>query len=172
MNIQVFEITVPQFILTLNALNNILDKAIKYAEDKKVQPSILTNLRLAPDMFPFYKQIQIATDSAKGCVARLTGINSPVFEDKEQNLNELKERIQMTLNYLEGIKPEQFNGYETKKIELPWVPGKYLSGNDYLVQHALPNFYFHATTAYALLRSNGLDLSKGDFLGKQNWKNK
>lgn len=169
MNISVYELTVPQFMLSLKALSNIITKAEKFAEAKKIKPSVILNARLALDMFPFYRQVQICTDNAKGCAARLTGITAPVFEDNEQNFQELQERIQKTIQYLEGIKPENFNGYEAKKAEFPWYPGKYLMGKDYLVQHAIPNYNFHFTTAYAILRMNGVELGKGDYLGNQNW---
>lgn len=171
MNISVYESTVPQFMLSLKALSQILDKAEKHAEAKKIKPSVVLESRLAMDMFPLYRQIQIATDNAKGCVARLTGVAAPVFEDVEQNFQQLQERIQKTMQFLEGIKPESFQGFEARKAEFPWYPGKYLEGKDYLIQHAIPNYYFHVTTAYAILRMNGVELGKGDFLGNQNWKN-
>lgn len=170
MTISVFESTIPQFMLSLKALSNILQKAEKHAEAKKIKPSVMLQSRLALDMFPLYRQVQIATDNAKGCAARLTGVQAPVFEDNEQNFQELQERIQKTIQYLEGIKPENFQSFESKKAEFPWYPGKYLEGKDYLIQHALPNYYFHVTTAYAILRSHGVELGKGDFLGNQNWK--
>ena len=172
MTISVFESTIPQFMLSLKALGTILQKAEQYAEVKKIKPSVILESRLALDMFPFYRQVQIATDNAKGCAFRLTGVQAPTFEDHVQNFQELQERIQKTISYLEGIKPENFQGFESKKAEFPWYPGKYLEGKDYLIQHALPNYYFHVTTAYAILRSHGVELGKGDFLGNQNWKTK
>lgn len=170
MNISVYETTVPQFMMSLKALSNILTKAEKHAEAKKINPTVMLQARLALDMFPLYRQVQIITDNVKGCGARLTGIAAPTFEDKEQNFAELQERIQKTMQYLEGLKSENFQGFETKKAEFPWYPGKYLEGKDYLVSHAIPNIYFHMTTAYAILRANGVDLGKVDFLGNQNWK--
>ncbi len=172
MQITVFETTVPQFMLTLNALKNVLSKAKSWGEPKKIEMETFFQMRLAPDMFPLGKQIQIACDTAKGMASRLTGVAAPVFEDTEKTFDDYMNRIQKTMNYLEGIRPEQFNGFETKTVEFPWYPGKYLMGKDYLIQHAIPNFYFHVTTAYAILRSNGVDLGKGDFLGNQNWKTK
>ena len=169
MNISVYDLTIPQFMLSLKALASVLQKGEKYAEAKKIKPSVILQARLALDMFPLYRQVQIATDNAKGFAARLTGVTAPVFEDGEQNFQELQERIQKTVAYLETIKPENFQGFETKKAEFPWYPGKFLAGKDYLVQHALPNYYFHVTTAYAILRAHGVELGKGDYLGNQNW---
>lgn len=170
MNAMVYELTAVQFKTTLKGLKNILNKAKKWGEPKKVDMGVFLQTRLAPDMFPLGKQIQIATDNAKGCVARLTKTPPPVFEDTEQTFEQYISRIDKTIAYLETMKPEQFSGFETVKAEFPWFPGKHLEGKDYLVQHAIPNFYFHVTAAYAILRSNGVDLGKGDYLGEQNWK--
>lgn len=170
MNISVYELTIPQFMLSLKALSQIMQKAEKHAEAKKIKPEVVLGSRLAMDMFPFYRQVQIATDNAKGCASRLTGVAAPVFEDGEQNFAQLQERVQKTIQFLEGIKPESFQGFESRKAEFPWLPGKYLEGKDYLVQHAIPNYYFHVAAAYAILRTHGVELGKGDFLGNQNWK--
>ncbi len=172
MQITVFESTVPQFMLTLNALKNILTKAKTWGEPKKVEMETFFQMRLAPDMLPLGKQIQIACDIAKGFGNRLTPVTAPVFEDTEKTFEDYINRIQKTMNYLEGLKPENFAGYESKTIEFPWYPGKFLNGKDFVIQHAIPNFYFHVTTAYAILRTNGVELGKGDFLGNQNWKTK
>ena len=134
--------------------------------------SVLLDARLAPDMFPLSKQIQIVCDNAKMSVARLTGISAPVFEDNEKSFDEFVNRINKTMAYLEGIKPENFTGYDKRTAEFPWLPGSYLEGKDYLVNYALPNFYFHLSMAYAILRFNGVDLGKVDFLGELNWKKK
>lgn len=170
MNVSVYDLTVPQFILTLKSLKRIMGKAQAYAESKKIDVSVLLQSRLAPDQFPLGKQIQIACDSAKLAAARLTGVQAPVFEDKELSFDEFINRINKTITFLETVKPEQFEGYEGRKATFPWNPGKYFEGKDYLIQHALPNFYFHVTTAYSILRSNGVDLGKADYLGEQNWK--
>jgi uncharacterized protein len=172
MNITAFETTVPQFMLTLNALKNILTKAKSWGEPKKVEMETFFQMRLAPDMLTLGKQIQIACDIAKGTVSRLTGVTAPVFEDTEKSFDDYMNRIQKTMGYLEGFKPEQFNGFEAKTAEFPWNPGKYLGGKDLLIQHAIPNIYFHVSMTYAILRSNGVDLGKSDFLGNQNWKTK
>lgn len=168
----VFETTIPQFMLTLNALKNVLTKAKTWGEPKKVEMETFFQMRLAPDMFSLGKQIQIACDIVKGVGNRLTPVTAPVFEDNEKTFEDYIQRIQKTMNYLEGIKPENFNGFEAKVIEFPWYPGKFLNGKDYLIQHAVPNFYFHVSMVYAIFRSNGVDLGKGDFLGNQNWKSK
>lgn len=172
MQIPVYDLTVPQFMMTLTSLKNILTKAKAWGEPRKIDMSTFFGARLALDMLPLGRQIQIVTDNAKGCVARLTGVTAPVFEDKEVTFDDYINRINKTIAFLETAKPEQFQGYEARKAEFPWMPGKYLEGKDYLVQHALPNFYFHATTAYAILRHNGVDLGKSDFLGAQNYKMK
>ena len=172
MQITVFESTVPQFMLELQALKNILSKAKTWAEPKKVEMETFFQTRLVPDMLPLGKQIQIACDVSKGCVARLTGVTAPVFEDTEKSFDDYMNRIQKTMGFLEGIKAEQFAGFETKTVEFPWYPGKYLMGKDFLIQHAMPNFYFHTAAAYMILRANGVELGKADFLGNQNWKTK
>lgn len=166
----VHELTAVQFKSTLKSLKNILNKTKKWAEPKKIDMGVFFQTRLAPDMFPLGRQIQIACDTAKNCMGRLTQQPPPKFEDTEQTFEQYIERIEKTISYLETIKPEQFEKYEAAKIEFPWNPGKSLMGKDYLLQHAIPNFYFHVTTAYAILRSNGVDLGKGDYLGEMNWK--
>lgn len=169
MNLSVYDLTVPQFVRELNALKGILRKAQAFAEVKKIEPTVLFQTRLAPDQFPFIRQIQIATDNAKGCVARLSGKEAPVFEDKEQTLDELFQRLDKTISFLEKFNADDFKDYESKTIRFPWYPGKHLTGKAYLVQHAIPNFYFHMTTAYSILRASGVELGKGDFLGQQEW---
>lgn len=165
MNVSLYEITVKQFIDSLGNLKNILNKSKSWADSKKINETVLLGLRLAPDMFPLSKQIQIVCDNAKGTCSRLTGQDAPVFEDKEASIAELNARIDSTISYLKTIKPEMFSGYEKRQIEFFWNPGQVISSQDYLVQYSSPNFYFHLTTAYAILRSNGLDIGKSDFLG-------
>ncbi len=160
-----YEITVPQFTKALQNLNKILDKAAQYADSKKFEVEVLLNSRLAPDQFHFIRQVQITCDMAKLAAARLTGKEAPVHDDKEKTLSELKTRIEQTLNYLKTFSAADFNGAEERKITTPRWEGKYLSGYDYALQHAIPNLYFHMTTAYSILRHNGVDLGKKDFLG-------
>lgn len=172
MQIAVHDITTAQFMHSLQSLKGFLTKAKTWAEPKKIEMETFFQTRLAPDMFPLGRQIQIACDNAKGAAARLTGVTAPVFEDTEKTFDDYIARIQKTMAFLEGFKPEQFAGYETKVIEFPWYPGKYLTGKDYVAQYALPNFYFHMSAAYMILRANGVDLGKGDFLSNLNWKTK
>ncbi len=171
MEISLNKLVDEQFIRTLQSLNDILTKAETHAKDRGFDPNSYLSLRFAPDMFPFVKQVQIVTDIAKGAVARLTNKAAPKFEDNETTLAELKTRIGKTIEFLAATKPEEYKGYEAITATFPWLPGKGLEGKEFLVSHALPNFYFHATTTYALLRMSGVNLGKADFLGKQNWKN-
>lgn len=170
MGLSAYEITVPQFIRSLTAMRGLLSKASEYAEKKKIQPEVLLETRLAPDQFPLGRQIQIACDNAKGCVARLSNTDAPVFEDNEQTLAEFTTRIDKTIEYIKKFKAEQFGNFDQCTVRFPWYPGKHMDGRTYLVQHAIPNFYFHMTTAYSILRANGVELGKGDFLGAQDWK--
>lgn len=160
-----FELTVPQFTKTLRNLDTILAKAIPFAEAKKFEVEVLLNSRLAPDQFNLIRQVQIACDSAKLCVAKLTGKDAPVHDDKEHNLAQLRTRISETVAFLETVKEKDFAGASERKITTPRWDGKYLFGNEYLVQHSIPNFYFHVTVAYEILRHNGLDIGKKDYLG-------
>lgn len=166
-----YEITIPQFAKVLKNLNAILDKGAAYADHKKFEMDVLLNSRLAPDQFNLIRQIQIATDSAKLCAFRLTGKEAPKHDDKETTLAELKTRIQDVLTYFNGLKPTDFQGSENKKITQPRWEGKWLTGEEYVLQHALPNFYFHVTTAYSILRHNGVDIGKKDYLGELPYKN-
>lgn len=161
-----FDLTVPQFIRTLNNLNAILDKAETHAKTKNFDMSVLLNDRLAPDMFPMLKQIQIACDTAKLCASRLSGKEAPVNDDSEKTLADIKARIQQTVKYLETINASDFTGAETKHISQPRWEGKYLTGKEYVIHHAVPNIYFHVTAAYAILRHNGVDIGKKDYLGE------
>lgn len=170
MHISLSQLTRDQFITSLTALKGVLKKGHDFAQAKKIDFSVLLQTRLAPDQFPLVRQVQIATDNAKGCVARLAQLENPKFEDNEATYEQLMARIDRAIDFIKTAKPENFQGYEKQTVEFPWYPGKFLKGEDYLVQHALPNFYFHLTTAYAILRSSGVDLGKGDFLGQQNWR--
>lgn len=152
---------------SLKALAAILKKAEAYCEAKKIDPSALTTARLYPDMLPFNRQIHIATDQAKGCGARLAGIAVPSYPDEEKTFAELQARIAKTLDFLGSLKPAQLEGAASRIVSLK-IAGKdtELKGSDYLSSAVLPNFYFHVTTAYNILRHNGLEIGKGDFLGR------
>ncbi len=166
MSVELFDLTVPTFIRQLEALAGCLKKAQNYAESKKIGAEVLPNFRLAADMFPLSKQVQITTDHAKGACARLAGLEPPVWEDNEKSLPELIARVQRTLDFVRGFRPEQINGSEQRDVTLKF-PGMTLEfkGLPYALNFALPNFYFHATATYAILRHVGVDLGKGDFLG-------
>lgn len=160
-----YELTAPQYTKMLQNLSRLLDKGVQLAETKKFDVDVLLNSRLAPDQFNLIRQIQIATDTAKLSVSRLTGKEAPKHEDNEKTLPELKARIDSVIQYLSTIKAADFNGAEERKISQPRWEGKYLLGAEYAQQHALPNFYFHVTTAYSILRHNGVDIGKKDYLG-------
>jgi len=166
MSTSLYNFSVPVFALALTNLSKQVDKAIAYAETKKIDGATFGATRLIVDMLPFAAQVQISCDNAKGAVARLAGVEPPKHEDSEKNLVELKSRIAKTLDYINTLKPEQFNGAETREVVLkfPNMTLKF-NGLDYITKFALPNFYFHATMAYAILRKNGVELGKGDFLG-------
>jgi hypothetical protein len=167
-NVSVHELVVPQFTMALNNLKNILIKAQGYAESKKVDMTVLLNTRLAPDQFPLGRQIQIACDTAKGCVSKLALIDNPVHEDKEQSLDDFTKRIDKTIAFLQTVKPDQFKNFEAQKVTSPHRPGKFIDGKSFLIQNAIPNVYFHVTTAYSILRANGVELGKKDYLGPIN----
>lgn len=161
-----YELTIPQFIKSLKNLNLILDKAAAYADAKKFDPEVLLQSRLAPDMFPMIRQIQIMCDTAKLGVSRLTGKPAPTHEDNEKTLSEIRSRIQSVISYLETYKPEDFKDAGKATITQPRWEGKTLTGEQYLLNHAIPNFYFHFSMTYALLRHNGVDVGKKDYIGE------
>jgi hypothetical protein len=166
MKISMYQASAPRFINMLNNLSAILDKAQAHAEARKLDPSVLANDRLFPDMLPMKRQVQIACDSAKGAVARLAGIEVPKHEDTEQTFAELKARIAKTIDFIRTITPAQLEGSEDKTIHLKLGPREVdYTGIQYLLGHALPNFYFHVTTGYDILRHNGVELGKRDYLG-------
>lgn len=167
-----YELTVVQFSKMLRNLSAILDKAASAAESKKYNVEVLLNSRLAPDQFNFIKQVQIVCDTAKLGVARLTGNvdSAPKHEDNESTLPQLQDRIQTVLKYLETYKLADFANAENIKVSQPRWEGKYLTGKEFAIQHAIPNLYFHLTTAYAILRHNGVDLGKKDYLGPMDFK--
>jgi hypothetical protein len=161
-----YQASAPRFANTLNNLSKILDKAQAYADAKKLDPTVLTSFRLYPDMFPLARQIQIATDGAKGAMARLAGVDIPKFDDSEKTIAELKERIARTVAFIESIKPAQVDGSEEKEIVFPGGgKERRFKGMQYLLGWAHPNFYFHVTTTYNILRHCGVEVGKVDFLG-------
>ena len=167
MTISMYQASTPRFANILRNLSAILDKAEAHCAAKKIEPSAFTTFRLFPDMFAFTRQVQIACDTAKGAVARLAGVDIPKHEDTEQTFADLKARIAKTIDFIESVKPERVDGAEDKEIVLQMRSGdRRFKGLQYLLGHAYPNFYFHVTTAYALLRHNGVELGKIDFLGK------
>ena len=161
-----YSASVPVFTAMLGNLSHFLDKAQAHADEKKYDPIVLAQYRLAPDMLPFSRQILIACDTAKNSVARLAGVDAPKFEDTETTLPELRARIKKTLEFLASVPADKVNGSESKSITFPAGRDKTrtMPGEAYLTHHAMPNFYFHVTTAYAILRHNGVALGKTDFL--------
>ena len=168
MNISMYQSSVPVLIRMLGNLKAILGKAAAHAEARKIDPTVFTSARLFPDMFALARQIQVAADLAKGCAARLAGVEPPKYEDTETTFAELIARIDKTLAYLKTFKPEQIDGSEDKDIVLNSPRGTMnFKGLPYLLYFVHPNFYFHSTTAYNILRHNGVELGKMDFLGAQ-----
>ena len=167
MKISMYQASIPVFIRMLKNLTAILAKGATYAEAKKIEPAVLVNSRLYPDMFALVRQIQIASDVAKGCGARLAGLEPPKFEDNEATFPELLTRIDKTVTYLETLKPEQIDGSEQRTITLQ-IRNQTMTflGMLFLLNFALPNFYFHVTTAYDILRHCGVEIGKQDFIGK------
>ena len=167
MTTYIYTTSVPVFKQLLNSLSVILTKAGALATEKKFEPKVLLDARLFPDMFPLIRQVQIATDFAKSVSARLAGVEVPVYDDNEQTSAELQGRIGKTLSFIESLTPAQFEGSETREIVLrPGTPKeKKMVGHTYLYNYGLPQFFFHVTTAYAILRHNGLEVGKGDFMG-------
>ena len=149
----------------LGQLAHWLDKAVAFSQTKGFDPNVLLGVRLAPDQFPFARQVQIACDTAKLATARLTGLDAPKFDDKEATIGELQARIRATIAWIDGIPAEAFADAAAKVVSQPRWEGKTMTGARYFVEHAVPNFFFHLSTAYALLRHNGVDLGKRDYLG-------
>lgn len=159
--------SLPVFVRALSNLKGILAKAAAHAESRKLDPLVLTGARLYPDMFALARQIQIACDTAKNSAARLAGVEPPKHEDTEQTFPELQARLDKALAYLKGFQPAQLDGSEERPVKMPSPGGEVtFRGEDYLLYFALPNLFFHAATAYAILRHNGVELGKMDFLGR------
>ena len=166
MTISMYQASVPRFVNILGNLSNILDKAQAHVEAKKLDTATLTNYRLYPDMLPMQVQVQIACDTAKGVVARLAGIDIPVFEDNEKTLPDLKARVAKTVAFVQSFTPAQIDGTEDKDIVTKRGDKEtHYKGMQFLLGHATPNFYFHISMAYAILRHNGVEIGKRDFLG-------
>ena len=161
-----FDITVPQFIKMLDNLDRILEKGAALATEKKFEMEVLLNSRLTPNQFNLIKQVQIACDTAKLCAARLSGKEAPTHSDSEKTLTDLKNRIADTISFLKTISSSDFKDAEAKHISQPRWEGKYLTGQEYVIHHAIPNLYFHITTAYSILRHNGVEIGKKDYLGE------
>jgi uncharacterized protein len=162
-----YQASAPRFANVLRNLATILDKAQAHCEARKIDPLALTSFRLYPDMFAFTRQVQIACDTAKGAVARLAGAEIPKHEDSEHTFAELKSRIAKTIDFIESVRAERIDGAEEKEIVLAMRSGeRRYKGMQYLLGFAYPNFYFHVTTAYNILRHNGVEIGKTDFIGK------
>jgi hypothetical protein len=166
MTLSMYQASVPRFIHMLNNLSAILDKAQAHVDAKKLDETAFTGFRLYPDMLPMARQIMIASDTAKGAAARLAGVDIPVYEDVEKTLPELKARIAKTVAYLQTFTPAQIDGSEDREVIVKRRDSETrYSGQQFLLGQALPNFYFHVTTAYAILRHNGVEIGKRDYLG-------
>ena len=161
-----YEFSVPVLLRCLGSLETVLDKAVSFAEAKKIDTAVLLGMRLAPDMFPLSRQIQLVSDFAKSTCARLTGQEVPKWDDKETTLAELRERINRTREFVKSVAPARFEGAATRTVAFK-AGGRDMNyeGLNYLAHYALPNFYFHLTTAYAILRHAGVELGKRDFIG-------
>lgn len=165
-----YQMTVPQFIKMLRNLSAIFDKGAQFAEAKKFDVEVLLQSRLAPDQFNFTRQVQILCDTAKKCAAQLTEREPPAHPDTEKTLPELKARVDGVIAYLEKFTPADFANAAGRRVSQPRWEGQYLTGEEFVIQHAIPNFYFHLTTAYSILRHNGVDVGKKDYLGKMPFK--
>ena len=165
--ISMYDTSIPLLKRLLTNLSAILAKAEDYANSRKIEPEALLNARLFPDMYPLTRQVQIASDQAKGGVARLAGVDIPKYEDNERTFADLQQRIAKTIAFLDGIKPEQLAGSESRDIKISLRNATLeFKGQEYLLSWVHPNVYFHVTTAYNILRHNGLEIGKMDFLGR------
>jgi hypothetical protein len=161
-----YQASIPVFIRQLNNLSAILKKGEEHALAKKIEPEVFINARLAPDMFPLSRQVQIASDGVKGCAARLAGVEVPSYPDTEKTFAELQARIAKTIEFVKAFSAKQIDGTEEKKITLKMRDREVsFLGQAYLLNFVLPNLYFHITTTYAILRHNGVDVGKKDFIG-------
>jgi hypothetical protein len=166
MQLSMYQASVPSFVNLLTNLKAVLKKGEAHATAKKIDPAVFINARLSPDMFALVRQVQIASDQAKGCVSRLAGAEPPKFEDNEQSFADLYARIDKTIAHLQSFKPAQIDGSEARAVELKQRDNvRHFKGLGYLFDYVYPNFYFHVTTAYDILRHHGVEIGKGDFMG-------
>jgi uncharacterized protein len=167
MSFSMSQASLPVFEIGLNVLSAVLDKAAAYAAAKKIDPSVLLNSRLSPDMFALVRQVQVAADQAKNGSARLAGVEAPRYEDTETTIDQLKARLAKTVAYLKTLDAKQIDASADREITFPLGPNNngHMKADDYLNHFVLPNFYFHCTAAYAILRHCGVDIGKRDFLG-------
>ncbi len=166
MSFSIYSASAPVFVRILSNLSAILDKAEAHCTARKIAPEALLQFRLYPDMFPLVRQVQIATDMTKGAAARLAGIDVPSYADTETSFEELRARLAKTVDFIQSIKPELFDGAEDRAIVLKTGNGeRHFKGDDYLLNFVLPNVHFHATTTYAILRHCGVELGKKDYTG-------
>jgi len=165
--ISMYKISVPIFVQFLTSLSAVLDKTAAYAEARKVEPSVLLNTRLAPDMFPLGRQVRAATDHAVNACGRLAGVELPALPNSDASIPELKERIAKSIEFIKGLKPAQIDGSEDKEIKITFPSGavREFTGQSLLLNNSLPNFYFHCTTAYDIARHCGIEIGKRDFMG-------
>ena len=166
-----FTVTVNEFVRGLKSLDHVLEKAAAFADAKKIDEKVLVTTRLYPNMLPLVKQVQIACDAAKFCAGKIAERSDiPKHEDNEQTLSELRTRVGKVIAYLQTFKPEDFVGKENVKVAISFMPGKYLPAKEYALNMTIPNFYFHITMTYAILRNLGADLGKMDYLGEVNFR--
>jgi hypothetical protein len=167
MTVSMYKISVPIFVQYLTSLSAVLDKAAAFAEAKKVEPSVLLETRLAPDMFPLVRQVRAATDHAVNAGGRLAGVDLPTFSNTEATIPEVQDRIAKCIDFLKGLKPDAIDGTEDKEIKIVFPSGatREFTGQALLLNNSLPNFYFHCSTAYDILRHCGVELGKRDFMG-------
>lgn len=165
MSISYYQLATQSTTRVLNNLDHLIDMAMAFCAERKIDESVLFNDRLAPDMFPLARQVQLVSDMTKGCAARLAGIEPPSFADTETSFEQLKERIKKTVDFIATLKESNFADCEKHDIKLPWYDNA-LPAEVFLLQHALPNIYFHIATAYNILRHNGVPVGKRDYIGK------
>ncbi|BCL76809.1 hypothetical protein JHS3_25450 [Jeongeupia sp. HS-3] len=166
MSLSYFQLSVPVYIRMLGNLSHLLDKASAYCSEHNIDEAVLLQSRIFPTMYPLVKQVQIATDQAKGSIGRLSGITPPKLDDDETSFGQLRERIGAVLSYLETIPPDALDETASKTITMPWMPDNPMQGEFYLVNFAVPNVYFHITTVYNILRHNGVPIGKTDYIGE------
>lgn len=165
MSLSIYDATIPPMVSMLQSLSAILDKGAAYAEAKKIDPSVLLNSRLAPDMFPLTRQVQIACDQLRGCAARLAGVEVPAHPDTETSFDELKARIRKTIDFAQGLDLSKFDGAEGRPVTMKLGPAEItFPGPVFAFEFTAPNFYFHCAMSYAILRHSGVEVGKSDFL--------